>query len=220
MWLKPIEKIGICTYLNIYFENNVDIDLTLPEIQEFMYRLERYNAELETYMDDYKELLERNTQYFIDVIKKMTLLTTYAELKPLYDEALSYYYAMNAITDEAKEAVALFDSYDKALSAIEVNSELFVRVSMDLDFVDILGADIEYTLLSECSGYYQYVDATYSADTAARMAVYEQLIANYNSAVDTANGVVETSALVASALRADEIPVAVLAVINQLYKNN
>ena len=215
-----IEKIGICTYLNRYFENNVDIDLTLPEIQEFMYRLERYNAELETYMDDYKELLERNTQYFIDVIKKMTLLTTYAELKPLYDEALSYYYAMNAITDEAKEAVALFDSYDKALSAIEVNSELFVIVSQDLDFVDILGADIEYALLSECSGYYQYVDATYSADTAARMAVYEQLIANYNGAVDTANGVVETSALVASALRADEIPVAVLAVINQLYKNN
>ena len=170
-------------------------------------------------MDDYKELLERNTRYFIDTIQKMTLLTTYAELKPLYDEALSYYYAMNAITEEAKTAVALFDAYDKQLTAVQVNSELFLRSAVELQYVDLIGVEGEYAALSECSKYYEYVDATYSENIAPQIALYERLVASYNLAVDSANETLEGSSVVASSLRANEIPVAVLAVINQLYKN-
>ncbi len=214
-----IEKIGICTYIERYFESNSDIDLSRPEIQQFLYKLERYNAELETYMDDYKELLERNTRYFIDTIQKMTLLTTYAELKPLYDEALGYYYAMNAITEEAKTAVALFDAYDKQLTAVQVNSELFLRSAVELQYVDLIGVEGEYAALSECSKYYEYVDATYSENIAPQIALYERLVASYNLAVDSANETLEGSSVVASSLRANEIPAAVLAVINQLYKN-
>ena len=214
-----IEKIGICTYIERYFASNSDIDLSLPEIQEFLYRLDRYKVELETYMDDYKELLERNTQYFIDTVEKMKLLTTYAELKPLYDEALSYYYAMNAITDEAKAAVAVFDEFDKKLIAIQTNSELFIKVSADLDFVSYLDADAEYLLLSECAAYYEYVDVTYSEGIAARMQLYEGLAAAYNTEVDTANEALDTSLLLLESLRSKAVPVAILAVVNQLYKN-
>ena len=214
-----IEKIGICTYLDRYFASNADIDRTRAEIKDFEYRLERYKAELETYMDDYKELLDRNTQYFIDTIQKMSLLTTYQELKPLYDEALSYYYAMNAISDEAKAAVAIFDEYDERLTAIQINSELFVQASQDLDLISYLGVEAEFALLSECALYYDYIDVTYSESIASKLALYEDLVNSYNLAVDSANEVVETSSLIGAALRSGEIPLAVLAVINQLYKN-
>jgi hypothetical protein len=149
----------------------------------------------------------------------MKLLTTYAELKPLYDEALSYYYAMNAITDEAKAAVAVFDEFDKKLIAIQTNSELFIKVSADLDFVSYLDADAEYLLLSECAAYYEYVDVTYSDSIVARVQLYESLAAAYNTEVDTANEALDTSLLLLESLRSKAVPVAILAVVNQLYKN-
>ena len=215
-----IEKKGICTYLERYFETNNDIDLTLPEIQEYLYRLERYNIELESYMEDYQERLETNTQYFIDTVQKMKLLTTYAELKPLYEQALEYYYAMNAITDEAKAAVAIFDKFDKALMSIEENSELFLKASQNIDYISILGGESRFALLNDCAPYYEYLDATYSDTIAERMLKYQELVDEYNGSVNEANEAVETSETVLAALRSNDIPVAVLAVINELYKNN
>lgn len=214
-----IEKMGICQYLDTYFASNNDIDLTLPEIQEFVYRLERYKKELDGYADTYKELLERNTRYFIDTVNKMQTVTSYADLKPLYETALSYYYAMNAITDEAKAAVALFDEYDKALISIETNAKLFMAASADIDFAEILGIDIQFQILSECALYYDYIDKTYSDALASRMAKYETLLAAYNGAVDSVNASAETSMYITSALRADSIPSAILAVIIEFYKN-
>ena len=215
-----IEKIGICTYLDRYFATNVDINRELEEIKEFEYRLERYKAELEIFMEDYKGELETHTQYFIDTVKKMETLTMYAELKPYYDEAIStYYYAMNAETEEARAAVAKFDEYDRWLRGVETNAALFIAVSMDLDFVDILGAEAEFSLLSECSGYYECIDATYSDKLAERVAIYEKLVASYNGAVSSANEAIEASSAVVSALRAAQINPSILAVVNQLYKN-
>ena len=214
-----IEKIGICTYLDRYFATNNDIDLTLPEVQEFIYKLERYKAELEIYMDDYKDLLERNTQYFVDTLKKMSLFTDYADLKPLYDEALSYYYAMNADTEEAKEAVRLFDYYDELLSSIEINSQLFISVSVKLDLLDYLGVEEEFAVLSDCARYYDYIDVTYSANIASRVALYEQLAVAYTANVDAANVAVDTAADIVAALRSTQIPASILAVISQLCKN-
>lgn len=215
-----IEKIGICTYLDRYFATNTDINRELEEIKEFEYRLERYKAELEIFMEDYKGELETHTQYFIGIVKKMETLTTYAELKPYYDEAISsYYYAMNAETEEAISAVAKFDEYDRWLRGVETNATLFIAVSMDLDFVDILGAEAEFSLLSECAGYYECIDATYSDKLAERVAIYEKLVASYNGAVSNANEAIESSSDVVSALRAGQINSSILAVINQLYKN-
>lgn len=214
-----IEKMGICQYLDIYFASNSDIDLTLPEIQEFVYRHERYKEQLDGYEDTYNELLERNTRYFIDTVAKMQAVNTYEDLKPLYETALSYYYAMNAITDETKAAVALFDEYDKALISMETNAKLFMAASADIDLVDILGVQAEFRILSECSLYYDYIDSTYSEALASRMAKYEKLVEAYNGAVDSVNESVETSMYITSALRADSIPSAVLAVIIEFYKN-
>ncbi|MBR5447050.1 MAG: hypothetical protein IKV40_01360 [Clostridia bacterium] len=217
--ISYIEKMGICQYLDTYFASNNDIDLTLPEIQEFVYRLERYKKELDGYADTYNELLERNTRYFIDTVNKMKTLTSYADLKPLYETALSYYYAMNAITDEAKEAVALFDEYDKALISIETNAKLFMTASADIDFAEIFSIDMQFQMLSECALYYDYIDKSYSDALASRMAKYEALLDAYNGAVDSVNASAETSMYITSALRADSIPSAVLAVIITFYMN-
>ena len=165
-----IEKRGICTYVNKYFEDNTNIDLSLPEIIEFKRRLEIYETELSVFAKDFEAILKRNSQYFIDTVKKMEGLTTYAELKPIYDQALSYYYVMN-VTDEQdaafaksiEDAIALFDVYDKRITAIEVNTELFLKSIVDIDLlIDVgMGLKLEFQILSEAAPYYEYLDMTY-----------------------------------------------------------
>ena len=165
-----IEKRGICTYVNKYFEDNTNIDLTLPEIIDFKRRLVIYEEELAVFSKDFEGILKRNSQYFIDTVKKMEGLTTYAELKPIYDEALSYYYVMNVTDDKdpvfakaIEDAVATFDVYDRRITAIEVNTELFLKSITDLDLmIGVgMGLKIEFQILSECAPYYEYLDMTY-----------------------------------------------------------
>ena len=213
-----IEKVGICTYLDRYFANNSDINLELEEIQEFIYKLERYKAELEDQKVDYEALLEENTAYFISTVNSMRMVSTYAELKPLYDKALSYYYSMNVGTEEADAAVLLFDEYEKALAAIEINSVLFIETAKTLDIVSILGVSAEFSILSELSGYYEYVDVTFSDELADVMFKYESMVKTYNDAVNSANKAAETASNVSSALRSNQVSVAILAAVNQLYK--
>lgn len=164
-----IEKRGICTYVNKYFEENSNIDHSLSEIVEFKRRLVIYEKELDVFAKDFEAILKRNSQYFIDTVKKMEGLTTYAELKPIYDEALSYYYVMN-VTDadpvfaaSLAEALATFDVYDKRITAIEVNTELFLKSIVNVDYkIGVgLGLRIEFQVLSEAAHYYEYLDMTY-----------------------------------------------------------
>ena len=214
-----IEKVGICTYLDRYFENNPDIDKSSPVIQEYMYRLERYKAELESQEKDYVARLEENTKQFISIVSSMAAYSTYAELKPLYDNALAYYYLMNVDSDEAKAAIALFDGYGDALEAVEVNSKLFIEASKNLNIIDRLGVAIEFSVLSDLSEFYPYLDSTYSEEVKDLMVRYEGLLQKYNDAVISANNAADTAGMISASLRSNQISVTVLAVVNQLYKS-
>lgn len=214
-----IEKVGICTYLDKYFENNPDIDKSNPVIQEYMYKLERYKAELEGSQEkDYILRLEENTKQFISIVGSMSAFSTYAELKPIYDNALSYYYLMNVDSDEAKAAIALFEGYGDALKTIEINSALFVESSKNLNIIDRLGVTVEYSVLSDLSKFYPYLDATYSDEVKTLMLRYDGLLKDYNDAVISANNAADTASEISSSLRSNQISVTILAVVNQLYK--
>lgn len=213
-----IEKVGICTYLDRYFESNPDIDKSSPVIQEYMHRLEGYKAELESQEKDYVLRLEENTKQFIGIVGSMAAYSTYAELKPLYDKALAYYYLMNVDSDEAKAAIALFEGYGDALEAVEVNSALFVESSKTLNILDRLGAAYEYSVLSDLSRYYPYLDVTYSDEVKTAMLRYEGLLKAYNDAVASANGAADKAGEVSCSLRSNQISVSILAAVNQLYK--
>ncbi len=214
-----IEKVGICTFLDRYFENNPDIDLSNPVMQEYKYRLELYKAELESQEKDYVARLEENTKQFISTVSLMASYTTYAELKPIYDTALSYYYLMNVDSEDAKAAISLFESYGDALKTIEVNSALFIAESTNLNIIDRLGPTVEYSVLSDLSKYYPYLDATYSEEIQSLMLRYDSLAEKYNSAASSANNAADTASAISSSLRSNQISVTILAGVNQLYKN-
>lgn len=237
-----IEKRGICTYVSEYFKNNQNIDESLTEVQQLKKRLETYEEELAIFAEDFDEILERNTQYFIDVVNRLNGLTTYSELKSVYDEALSYYYIMNVTDDDPalakiiEDAIARFDDCDKYLAAIEVNTELFLKAIADVDLIAGMGAKYEFRVLSSGALYYQYLDMTYieavygvtDPDDEEQqkeykrvtdiIQIYENLYENYNRTVDSVNSTSNDAAQIVIALRAESVPAAVLAVMSQLMK--
>lgn len=273
-----IEKRGICTYVAKYFAENTNINHSLPEIQDLKNRLEIYELELSAFSKDFEGILKRNTQYFIDTVKKFEGLTTYAELKPVYDTALSYYYVMN-VTDSdedfnkaIEEAIEVFDACDKRLADIEVNTELFIKTIIDIDIVEGMGLRYEYQALSDAAPYYEYLDMTYvemkyavpeaeepeadepADDTAPEdtakedgidseekseeeklkeeleakrrnyertikvIGIYERMYKSYNEAIDSVNAASAEAADLSVAFSADSVPVAILAIINQISK--
>lgn len=162
-----IEKMGICTYVSRYFETYTNIDLTLPEIQAIKTRLATYENELEIFASDFGNILKRNTQFFIDTVKLFDGLTTYAEIKPVYDTALSYFYVMNVVDSdpvyaaEIEDAIAKFDEMSDYLVNVQINSELFVKSIQDIGYVVGLGVQYEFESLTAGAPYYEYLDKTY-----------------------------------------------------------
>ena len=120
-----IDKSGICTGLLSYVapegENNLAVYLSIDEngnsvftensyityevlqvIRDEMKELEQleisifvHNEELALQVDDYIDVLESNTANFMGIVKHMQTAVTYAEIKPLFDQATVYYYAIN-----------------------------------------------------------------------------------------------------------------------------
>lgn len=211
-----IEKVGICTYLDKYFADN-DIDLDIEALAELKYTLEIYKAELEGQKETYSDLLEQNTQYFIDTVKKMSSALTYAEVKPLYDEALVYYYGMNVDSAEAVEAIELFNAYEITLGVIEQASGLFEAAARNLRFAKT--NDQIYLVLVQCMMYADYIDLTYSEDVAEAAESYEEALESYNARAAAINAEIYAVSDVASAVRSDEIPSVVLAIVSGIYKN-
>ncbi len=215
-----IAKVGICTYLREYFEKNTDIDLASEKIIESLYRLERYEAELELQRESYADKLEENTRYFIDKVAIMSAARTYAELKPIYDEIIEkYFYSMNVDSDEVKAAIEKFYEYEERLVAIENDTVLFINAAETISFAEKGGIEFVYEVLVKCVVYYENADATYSAAAAEALETYETAVENYNATASGINAEIETAFGIVAALRTKSVPVAILTVINSLIKN-
>lgn len=215
-----IAKVGICTYLRQYFEKNTDIDLTSEVIIESLYRLERYEEELDLQRESYADKLEENTRYFIDKVALMSTALTYAELKPIYDEIIDkYFYSMNVDTDEVKAAIEIFYGYEEKLTAIENDTALFIDAAATISLAEMRGIESVYEVLVKCVVYYENVDATYSAAAAEALATYEAAVANYNATARGINAEINTTLGIVAALRANSVPVAILAVVNSMINN-
>jgi hypothetical protein len=188
-----------------------------------MYRLEMYEVELDVQVEDYPALLEQNTQYFIDTVKKMGSVLSYAEVKPLYDEALTYYYGMNVDSPEAAEAIAMFGAYEQSLELIAEYTKLFADSARYLDRAR--SHDELFAMLSQCMFYSQYVDATYSGKGLSTeklieyINIYNTQLAAYNGGVDVINAEIEVAGAITSAARSNKISAVVLAIVSGYYKN-
>ena len=208
-----IAKLGICTYVEKYLENN-DIDESLPQIQEIIRKLEIYKAEVKLHESEYAHILEQNTVFFIETVKKMDATEKYTELRALYEEAIKYYFAMNVDSDEAKAAIATFAQYEKELNLIKSSSESFIAAANKLS-----SAKTEqqlYRLLVEC---YQYVsNVTEEIDgVKAALEIYNTKLNEYETGVNTVNGEISQINDVVCSVRANSIAQIVLSAIKNLF---
>ena len=214
-----IEKVGICTYLDKYFAEN-DIDMTDPEFVEYQYYLGIYKAELEAIKEMYADQVEENTYYFIAAVKKMDSVSTYADLKPLYEEALQYYYGMNVDSEDAKAAIAKFNDYEEKINLVAESSRLFADKAFFISLAQSSkDQDAIYNAIMDAMLYYQYTDATYSSTMQDSIDSYLEALEAYNAGADVINSEIEVVSGVVCSVRTNKISAVILAVINQFIKD-
>ena len=126
---------------------------------------------------------------------------------------------MNVDTDEVKAAIEIFYGYEEKLTAIENDTALFIDAAATISLAEMRGIESVYEVLVKCVVYYENVDATYSAAAAEALAAYEAAVANYNATATGINAEINTTLGIVAALRANSVPVAILAVVNSMINN-
>ena len=180
--MSYIDKAGITTYVDLYIEaNGMDFDPNNAELNREIERNETYKAQLPIIQGDYKNLLTQNTTKFVNTMKKANEYITYAELKPLFDEATEYYYSMD-ITGEGIDAyLESYEALRQKINKTEADCDMFIYCATELKTET--DADKIFVLLSEAKKCTAGLDDTYEGITEAK--------ANYNTAynayVDNAN---------------------------------
>ena len=215
-----IEKVGICSYITKYIEDNADsIDYSRDEIVELIYTLEVYSQELELQEEDYADLLEENTQYFIATITEMQSVITYKELKPLFEKATTFYYGMNTNSKAVKAAMALYDEYAAKLESIEENSKFFIEYVGTLKMAEKLSGvkkqDAIYEALVNAMMHVDGVDKTY-AGVANAYKTYTETLAEYNSGAEAINAEINGTVDAVCASRAGSTAATILATIKNI----
>lgn len=208
-----IEKLGICTFVDNYIAAN-DIDMTNEKLASIVLTNEVYKKELVIHREEYASLLEQNTVYFINIVNKMASYVDYKDIKPLYDEAIVYYYEMNVDSDAAKAAIALFENYTNVLEIQETASAMFLGYAAELKSAKN-DKDI-YLALVNCAAYVD--DITENIDGVSdAFELYEKKLADYNAMIAPRNGEIEQVNDIVSAVRSGSIASAILAVINNIF---
>ena len=219
-----IDKAGICTYVDKYVETNAkDMDLENSELVRLIDRNETYKAQLETLVGDYKNLLTQNTTKFTNTMKAAMQYDTYAEIKPLFDEATEYYYSMDIIGEEAEYYVALYEVLRDSLVAIEGDSAMFVAIvngtfdGADYDpLAEITDKTDLYISLNACYSYMTYLDTTYEGAAEAK-AVFDAKYAEYIGSAELVNAQLHQTLDTACAARGMWDIDSIVAFVNSLF---
>ncbi|MBQ3017221.1 MAG: hypothetical protein IJD79_10615 [Clostridia bacterium] len=200
-----IGKAGICTYVDRFFEfNAIDIDSDNEDIKSIKARNEAYKLQLETIVGDYKNLLVQNTTKFINVMQLAAQYSAYEDLKPLFDEATSYYYTMNITGDGINECVEQYNVLAASMKAIEADSSMFVAiVNGDMGYTPLANITDKAELYRSLTGCYACLgnlDLTYDGAAEAK-AVYDAEYAEYTNEINVLNNQVDEAGNVSFAVR-------------------
>ena len=247
-----IDKAGICTgllsYVNQNGNNNLAIYLEIDEngeasyvtnsflpadvvkaVEDEMEELRQleiaiyvYNEELAIQEDDYKDVLESNTAKFMSIMKHMQTAVTYAELKPLFDEATIYYYAINLENDEIVAAAELYDEYRLMIKAWESNGVVFIGLVNEIKEAEKLTGlereDALYTAIAKCYVYADGVDTTMEGVDVA-MKVYTRVLNEYTAETNAVNNVIAEIDAITYAANTKSIAAVVLSILVGIVKN-
>ena len=193
-----IDKAGICTYVDRYIQANARyLDLDSIEITREISRNEAYKLQLDTLVGDYQKLLVENAPRFISVMKMSKHYSTYADLKPLYDEATKYYYTMNIEGEGIEECLADYEELRALITSIERDSQAYIDIILgnvkDGDgnaifkpMSEITDKKELYASLKEAYLCFENLDITYPGAREAK-ATYDAKYQEYNDATNKIN---------------------------------
>ncbi|MBE6634951.1 MAG: hypothetical protein E7617_01950 [Ruminococcaceae bacterium] len=194
-----VYKAGICLFVENYINDNIKtIDVENKEIAAEIAKNQSYKAQLDTLKDDYKNLLLQNATKFINTMKYASEFNTYADLKPLYDEATEYYYAMDLVGEGMDDYVVKYEQIREYIIATERACELFLVASGALE--NETDDDKIYGLLVQCYSCYDDLDATYSGIKEAKT-VYNAACDEYISTSNAINAEIEDTVKLVGAVR-------------------
>ncbi len=223
-----IDKAGICTYVENYIDKNyADIDFDNAEIARLVKKNQTYIVQLETLVGDYKNLLTQNTAKFINAMKIAAVLNTYADLKPIYEEATEYYYSMDIIGDDIESYVERYESLRTMILATEADCSVFVAI-VNGSFVndgetvykplsEITDKTELYKSLNACYSYTENLDYTYEGVEVAKK-LYDAKYADYMGTATVVNEQLEETVNTACAARGNWDIDRIVAFVKNLFK--
>lgn len=200
-----IDRAGICTFVDRYVElNEADIDLDNEGIKKELARNESYRLQLGTLVNDYKNVLVQNTTKFINVMARAAEYDNYVDLKPLVDEATTYYYAMNVEGEGIEARVAQYIDLVATIRAIETDSSMFVSIvngkAGEAALETLTAKPDLYKSLSACYACLGNLDSTYEGVAAAK-AIYDVKYAEYSASVSVLNAQISEANDIAFSVR-------------------
>ncbi|MBQ4071538.1 MAG: hypothetical protein IJD51_03910 [Clostridia bacterium] len=180
-----------------------------------------YAGELEGLESAFEDVLEQQTQYFINTVNYMKTLTSYRELEEQFEIATSYYNAINVDTEEALAAAQTYREYRDSLARTRESSALFVVAANAIEEAEELsGIDKRnaiYVAIKECMLYADDL-VNNDADVDEAIEIYEAAVAAYNGDnAAYADATAEAGQFV-NATRASEISSIVLAIVSAILE--
>ena len=210
-----IDKAGIITYIDLYIEtNSKDFDPNNAELNRELERKVTYEAQLDTIEKDYKNLLTQNTTKFANTMKKAAEYISYADLKPLYDEATEYYYTMDLIGDDINEYLDSYELLRQKMNKIEASCDMFIYCANELKTET--DRDTVFALLSEAKSCMAGLDDSYAGVTAAK-ASYNDAYAKYIANAESINSQLEETLNVAASVRGNWDIDAIVSFVKNLF---
>ncbi len=199
-----VDKAATCTYVEQYIKANERyIDMENNQLKALVSTNDAYKAQLETVEIDYAKLLAQNTIEFVNVMTRMELYDTYAELKPLYEQATELYYTMNFKSESISEEtinlyVSKYENLRSRIMATEADCMVFISSSAKLNSLE--DDDALYAMLSQCHACLANLDETYAGVTEAK-AVYDDKYTEFVNGANTVNSQIEQTANIICSLR-------------------
>lgn len=232
-----IEKLSIVLSMQDYFasedlaitNNNMSYDVEtvvadeMDRLNELKLVLEVYASEIDGLNESYEDVLEQQTQYFVNTVNHMKTLKDIAEIKELYATATSYYYGINVNTEGAPEAIAVYNEYRAMLAEADENAKLLEIVAEKInDAVNLSGMEKRseiYSALKEGAAYVQILDDT-SISAKISLQTYQLALADYITENAAFNDAIFESEQFTNATRSGKLSPTILAVISSIIAAN
>lgn len=184
--------------------------------------VEVYETEVLAYEDAYLDVLDQQTQYFINTVNHMSSVVSFSEIVELFDKATTYYYGINVNVEGATEAAETYAEYRAYIAEVRENNAMLAVYAREIDFAlfeeGAAKRDALYAALKNCGEYVDAVDAS-DSNVARYLATYNTELAKYEANVSAVKGAIYEAVQFTNAVRSESLPVTVLSVIGRLINN-